>query len=426
MDYYGAENKIRSKKTYTKLNNTCKFYIISSLIFTLIILTIINTYYVFSTVKEVGTLRVYSITTDENIDLIKKEIERGIKPRLMLIDRVITYQLPSAIIRAFEISHQDLRMSLASITLDLKRVIELYKALLGFTDDWILANDAQQLQCSWSPKRNLNESYTHGLYDNSTYQSVKQLKDAFDNENANDYSIKSELNNVLQLFNTLINEFRFGRNSTFKIQTDSYQYSDFESELSNIIDNLLTNISSLIKDQEFNERLYNLKYDRYLYNKHNQLVNVLQEIEKQNEYLVNQTLRLKKSINPDYILDHKRIIKENNPDFIFEPSSSYISYYPGESTVSLRDFYNVSIRKAPYKINLGSHKIKKRYVKPGVYRLPTFSYNTHQKPKPDSINQDLPLQIDNWNFGSINDQCKKYKIPGYDIYYCKSSINECL
>lgn len=432
MDYYGADRTRSNKVPKIKINNSCRFYAILAINLSLSILVVVNSYYSFSAAKEINTLRIYASSTDENIDLIKKELERGVKPRLMLIDRVITYQLPSAIIRAFEISHQDLRMSLAAITLDLKRVIELYKALLGFTDDWILSNNAQQLQCSWSPKRDRDPTNVHSYYDNATYDAINKIRDAETLENYDDYSIKNELNSIFKLFNRIINDFRNdkSRNQTEQIQHDYYNgetlTENISERLSIILDELMRNISRLINEQSQQELKHNLTFDHYLYNKHDELIRILKDIEVQNDYLVNQTLRLKKSIKPEYTFDHIRSINEHRPDFIFEPSTSYVNYYPGEHQLSIRDFYNVSIRKHPYKINLGNHRIKKRYVKPGVYRLPTFSYNTNNNQRPNEQGISPSLNVHDWTFGSISDDCKKYLIPGYNVYYCKSGSLSCV
>nr|WPV62564.1 MAG: transmembrane protein [Jeilongvirus miniopteri] len=91
---------------------------------------------------------------DYQIEIINKVndyIMYDLKPRIIIMDRVLAYQLPTAIVKAFEISHTDLRETLEGVVVDLAKLTEVYRALLGFDQDWGLEKNAQRLKCSWSP-----------------------------------------------------------------------------------------------------------------------------------------------------------------------------------------------------------------------------------------------------------------------------------
>ncbi|AYM47543.1 transmembrane protein [Bat paramyxovirus] len=115
-----------------------------------------------------------------------------LKPRSIVMDRILSYQLPTAIVKAFEVSHTDLRETLEGVVVDLAKLTEVYRALLGFDENWDLESNAQRLKCSWSPITIAGERVlgTEGLSEyelraNQSIEHIKSLYGDFDNVKAN-------------------------------------------------------------------------------------------------------------------------------------------------------------------------------------------------------------------------------------------------
>ncbi|UBB42371.1 transmembrane protein [Jingmen Miniopterus schreibersii paramyxovirus 1] len=144
-----------------------------------------------------------------------------LKPRTVIIDRVLSYQLPTAIVKAFEISHTDLRETLEGVVVDLAKLTEVYRALLGFNSDWGLEENAQRLKCSWEAKTMKEEAeegsaelQDHLLRVNTSIEQVKSMYGDFD-------GVRLEIENLFGKIRQFINDnLQTGSNSTL-IQLDS-------------------------------------------------------------------------------------------------------------------------------------------------------------------------------------------------------------
>ncbi|AYM47537.1 transmembrane protein 1 [Bat paramyxovirus] len=105
-----------------------------------------NIIYHFSLISVMIVLTFWVIDTNDRMIITQKMIKANnemmvhihdyiiydLKPRSIIMDKILSYQLPTAIVKAFEISHTDLRETLEGVVVDLAKLTEVYRALLGF------------------------------------------------------------------------------------------------------------------------------------------------------------------------------------------------------------------------------------------------------------------------------------------------------
>ncbi|AXR70618.1 transmembrane protein [Shaan virus] len=176
---------------------------------------------------------------DYQIEIINKVndyIMYDLKPRIIIMDRVLAYQLPTAIVKAFEISHTDLRETLEGVVVDLAKLTEVYRALLGFDQDWGLEKNAQRLKCSWSPYSFEQEAVLGNQeykdYVKHVNASIEHIKSVY-----GDFAdVRSNIGNLFAKITNYINE-NLGQNYTVT-RFDQY------------FNNLTANINKSINDIE--------------------------------------------------------------------------------------------------------------------------------------------------------------------------------
>lgn len=98
-------------------------------------------------------------SADESTFLIRSDV----RPKVDLISQMLSYQLPNAILAAFKKSNVELTNSLGDITFNLENLVELYRSLLGFDDEWMITPNTQHLTCSLVPSDKIGEVYEQML-----------------------------------------------------------------------------------------------------------------------------------------------------------------------------------------------------------------------------------------------------------------------
>lgn len=150
-EYYGNPHIAARRREKVKLLNSIKTGIFFTLSFSSLILVCLNTVTLFQEDNKIATLSSsmndVGVIVAELDDMIRSEI----KPRILLVSSLLSYKLPNAILDAFKKSSKDLTSSLKGITIDLENLIDLYRSILGFDDDWIITPETQHLTCSLLP-----------------------------------------------------------------------------------------------------------------------------------------------------------------------------------------------------------------------------------------------------------------------------------
>lgn len=344
-------------------------------------------------------------------------------PRVILMEKIITFQLPSAIMKAFEVSHQDLRISLSNIMYDLKRVIELYKALMGFEDDWVLSNNAQKLQCSWSDLGHESETTADESMD--TQEKINSTINSLDSLLKDNYSLIHELQLVFGGIFKTVTDYRrqFGltgsNNSTnnvgLQIQSDYLLY----------LLSILNNSGSIhsFANQLKHSRLY--LHTQYSKSSQARLENILSQVE-----------------TTDWVFPILREFQirrfRRSPKIFEEPIINNIQWDQSYRR-NLDYFYSIRENYTTTPLYSSSHRINKRYVRPGIFRLPTYYYTRRKEQRVkdrdkgtgnSSTSYDSKYTIKNLDFPQVGgdtneDQCKSYMLPGYKVYYCKDNDFTC-
>lgn len=186
-----------------------------------------------------------------------------LKPRTVIIDRVLSYQLPTAIVKAFEISHTDLRETLEGVVVDLAKLTEVYRALLGFNSDWGLEENAQRLKCSWEAKTikeeardNSPELAEHMLKVNTSIEQVRSMYGDF-------AGVRLEIENLFNRIRNYIEEnLNDGSNSTM-IQLDYFTENAtkvLNKSINTIKQSVLSNFAQLVSSNfKLRNQLIDLK-----------------------------------------------------------------------------------------------------------------------------------------------------------------------
>lgn len=92
---------------------------------------------------------------DESTFLMKSDV----RPKVDLINRMLSYELPTSILAAFQKSNTKLTNSLGDMTINLENLISLYKSILGFDEDWTIMPNTQHLTCTLIPSNDADQVY---------------------------------------------------------------------------------------------------------------------------------------------------------------------------------------------------------------------------------------------------------------------------
>ncbi|UMO78110.1 TM protein [Bat paramyxovirus] len=462
-EYYGREEPTmsRTKISYKYSNkNLCKKL---RIVFGLFLKTatlisfIIITYNILKLNDKLDKMEIRNKQMHGISNQINSYITYELRQRIILIDRIVSYQLPNAIRQAIELLHLDIRLSIDDVLLDMKRLTEIYKSLLGLEDDWGIAPDSQRLKCSWMTSEQMDS-------DNETSPHMRDIVNNINNtlvslkNYGSDYSDMS--NRLEKIFHVFIDYFSNNNvNSTVQIQFD-YLLQKIAILLTNLavetIEDLDSNFdrTSTISDSKAGQEFY--KVILSLTSEINELKNILdinhgfdssmlkilsiiKEIDNKYEECQIEN-EMYKNIEKDLKIFSKNLYKENNntfrEDVLREAGrvSSMIQMMPDQvQRIFFQTEYNkihrrmkenvnpeilkltdmINERKIYYNHKLDaiknitiSHQIKKRslynklnrekrtfFVGPRIYRLPLFTSRNQQNKKKD--NKD-----DNTNLGS--------------------------
>lgn len=155
MEYYGSYKIVAPTRSRTtgKLK-WCAFMLLAGISLATLC---INSYVLVQTHKDMEFIIKEFEETIIVMRSVYEFVAKDIKPKIDLINSVLSYQLPQAVLNAFKRSNHELSESLSDITINLAQLLELYKSILGFDDDWMLTPESQQLTCALTS------------YDNSSY-----------------------------------------------------------------------------------------------------------------------------------------------------------------------------------------------------------------------------------------------------------------
>nr|UED37251.1 putative TM protein [Paramyxoviridae sp.] len=324
-EYYGNSLYQRRK---AKESISCLRTLIYILIIILVIILVLSgIIIIYKNNNRLYQIEKMTVMSSEKIAQASELLTMNINPKIDLMDRVINYQLPKAIMRAFEVSHKDLKMSMVYILSDLQRITELYKALLGFEDNWNLANDAQVLKCSWSAK---TVGQLKQENDNDALQLLTKINDTLthiENDTPSSYDISYELGSI---FSGLW-EFVRGNRNSLNNQT-LIQLNQYLNECSKLVQNIIKfryyrSKSSASSEDDFD--------------------NVISQLN--NEF-------------------YSKITKV--PKMFFEIDEEYVM---NMKPININNFFSNSESFKSLPIQRNNHVIRKRYVREGIFKLPDLS-----------------------------------------------------
>ncbi|UOL48931.1 transmembrane protein [Wufeng Myotis altarium paramyxovirus 1] len=357
MNYYRStdESEETPNNNYNhKAKSACKIifqlaYIIMSIL--TLSCAIINVYNIHNYTKHNINHNELDKSINTKLADINRYLVQELKPRIMVIDKALTYQLPTAIMKAFEVSHLDLRSTLDQIMFDMEKLINLYKAILGFQDDWSVNPEAQRLKCYWDE----DTVEDHALFkDNATLEMLQRVNETVAHLAARDFDFDDVTNNIRNAFHSFLNFIRPNQNNddnnTTVIsvkQRDYYQLintfcitnnCDF---LTKIMFNIILNALKIIKNNydEGGKDIWRVRFCKIC----------LKETAKGSDH-------------------HNRIINFYNVTWWNKAK---------ERRVINRNQGRI--------INVIKGRSRRNYPLPGIYKLPTYTYNTSNNGIPPKV-----------------------------------------
>lgn len=316
-----------------------------------------------------------------------------LKPRVTQMDRVLSFQLPTAIVKAFEISHTDLRETLESVVVDLAKLTELYRALLGFNDDWALDGNAQRLRCTWSPYSYSEELNMHVADAEETLammnQTLNQVQDMY-----GDYGgIKDQISNLFAQIKGYISQGLDSNQTHVPIQYDSYI---------NITNNYLKAIRMLTDNDHLNNlKTCNARVKEYILS---HIDNLITEVATNITYLQPLHSGSHNTHYPHRTPLHNLVQNQYFKSTLYEKirlstigmdETRHEPIIPKEhnTTQSSPLFYTLSNLGSPKKITQAAKGKMSRFRRfvympmPKKYTLPLYSYMGYAHPKRVQINR---------------------------------------
>lgn len=303
-------------------------------------------YFSIETADNVNRMKSNYVDLVNNVKDIHDYMLYDLKPRTIIIDRVLSYQLPTAIVRAFEISHTDLRETLEGVVVDLAKLTEVYRALLGFNSDWGLEENAQRLKCSWEAKtikeekedgsQELNE---HLLRVNTSIEQVRSMYGDF-------AGVKLEIESLFDKIRTyIVSNLNDSTNSTL-IQLDYFMTNatkELNQSLMDMQKNLISNFTKLVSS---NFKLRNLLIDMNIQRSIDRYVTDTSRDITNNRYRINAT---------DYHLDEigdqsSKLLNELRKDTLF------LTRYHKRLGKLVEYTINNNLLIKPYQVNLRSNE----------------------------------------------------------------------
>lgn len=238
-DYYGNYSKIQNPTNQSKTSKDYKLRLtaIICLFVPCVIILGINTYLLYVTQVDYKYLledydELYKITRN-----MRDDIQKELKPRLDFVTHFLSYKLPNAVLHSFKRSNQELTDQLGGITFNLNQLLELYRSILGFDDDWQLTPDTQHMTCSFIPPDQVSPMYERAfaareryaikvkhppdinpIIDRKDYDSgalsAKNLRDLIKAANMTGSGLTKDQRNYQSLVKTLLEYLGINKNST--------------------------------------------------------------------------------------------------------------------------------------------------------------------------------------------------------------------
>ncbi|UOL48939.1 transmembrane protein [Jingmen Myotis davidii paramyxovirus 1] len=239
---------------------------------------------------------------------LRETVIYELRPRISVIDRAITYQLPHSIMKAFEISHTDLRSALSQIIMDLEKIVDIHRSMLGIYGDEFHDENVPYTQIS---EESDDGNTTASPPKEETLMFLKKINETISFFDQRNYDFTDVTMSIKSAFKGFIDyvKYRSKNNSTY-IQFDSYirnvsRYNKIAARyitMSDIITNLGNNIDLIIKDCNVSNSNYTNHYFRD--NKYREIVRNFLNLTK----IINSRVNSKK-----YRISKRSIIPFSRP-----------------------------------------------------------------------------------------------------------------
>lgn len=160
-EYYGRSQKKNEPliKSPKRSRNHWKFWSLLLFLIPALTLVIINTYLLYETHQDYILLDKKLKHLQASLEETGSMIKLSVKPQVDIITSFLSYQLPEAILRAFRRSNNELTNRLGGITVNLVNLIDMYKSILGFDEEWMLMPDTKQITCSFIDNSEVGEHF---------------------------------------------------------------------------------------------------------------------------------------------------------------------------------------------------------------------------------------------------------------------------
>lgn len=398
------------------------------------ICSLLSAYQVMMINRSRADIEIKIAAMNNTIHLMNEYMIRDLKPRMTVIDRVVTYQLPTTILKAFELSYNDLRSTMEQVVVDTEKLIGLYKAILGFQSDWTVDPTAQRLRCYW-------EEYTVDDYilfnDADTIQMIEAVNRTLSDIDDSYYDfedVASEIKNAFYGLYDYIRGMRSNNTSIMYIGNDTVkQVNYYLNSLCKAFKDKKTCSSFILVLSRMNTHPDNPKIMRMY-----RLLSGMSTPPSESIKLPPSYTEKENAVRQQ-ILD---CILGNSTDctFGFRNAAWGVSIEGIDKLHRLIHPLVSGAGKSGRRKNL--KRSKRYYVQGGVYQLPTYEYkegNVHPKdqirahvtPPPNTLdavddvskfiaskNPLLNYKIE--NYLEYNGGCFDQKIPQHTIRYCRT------
>lgn len=448
-EYYGYTRDLKAESEFRKNNiiSSVRVGFITACIAMTSFCSMISMYQVLMMKDQrVQTINQLS-DINSTIFSLTEYINRDLKPRLNLMDRVVTYQLPTTILKAFEVSYNDLRTTMEQIVVDTEKLIGLYKAILGFSSDWNIDPTAQRLRCYWED--DTVEDYVM-FNDSETIEMITAVNKTLQTIDGYAYDFSDVASEIRNAFYTLYDFIGSLRNNGTIIESP-------ENNTLTQLNSYLNNYCKYFKSKEICVSMIKFTIAATAEIRTNRTTKIGRMVEKFknfNRYVSSMKSNIEKSERE--IKKHMRqCLQRNNTNCKFE-------FGTNDWTVSIdninemHELIHPLLIKGRQKYKNGKEKRKGKgkksrtrryYVQKGTYRLPTYDYKQPEKvipptppqftegdewydmfsnynPRIRAMMRQNPLL--NYHMGKMilsQSGCYDQHIPPHTIRYCKKGAS---
>lgn len=160
-DYYGNSIPVCGK--HQRKRHSLGRYIRTGMCFTIMFISLVilgvNSVILIQTHDDMKKMEEEFIELLKLVGETQTMLKLELKPKIDLVTTFLSVKLPRSILSAFKHSNNQLVESLGGITGDLEKLIELYRSLLGFNDDWLLTPTTQHMTCTMIDGYSYTEIY---------------------------------------------------------------------------------------------------------------------------------------------------------------------------------------------------------------------------------------------------------------------------